>query len=322
MTEKTDGKGLATNTQFKKATRYKVPLKVALTGPSGSGKTYSALLLMRGIVGKKGRIALIDTEAGSASLYASLTDFDTLVITPPFTVEKYIRAMEAAIEEGYNGVVIDSISHVWAGEGGLLDQKSSLDARGSNSFTSWGKITPLHEKFKSMILQSMVHVVCTMRSKQDYILELNDKGKQAPRKVGLAPVQRDGIEYEFTTVFDIAMDHQAAVSKDRTNLFDNQIFKITSKTGEKLTKWLDGGVDIPDANNPESSPDTPPTPEARPTFNKRVTVEAKRLGKDLKWIKATMKAKYDKSKGSDFTPDEQDEFITYLAGLTVEEVAV
>lgn len=304
-----------TENMFQKATRFKVPLKVALTGPSGSGKTYSALLMMRGIVGKKGRIALIDTEAGSASLYASLTAFDTLVIDPPFTIERYRDAVQAAIDEGYAGVVIDSISHAWAGEGGLLDQKSALDARGGNSFASWGKITPLHEKFKSMILQASVHVICTMRSKQDYVLEQNDKGKLAPRKVGLAPIQRDGMEYEFTTVFDIAMDHQAAVSKDRTELFDEQIFKITVKTGEKLKKWLDSGVDMPAPVMDAGKPSKPKT------FKEHVTTEVNRLRKDMKWLKATMKAKYDKEKGSALTKEQQDEFVTYLKGMDIEGAA-
>lgn len=222
-------------TPFKKAERKQAKLKIALTGPSGGGKTFSALLVATGI-GKK--IALVDTENASASLYADRFDFDTVTLTPPYTIPKYIDAIRSAQELGYEVVVIDSISHAWAGDGGLLSKKESLDARGGNSFANWGNITKEHEQFKAVLLNCNIHLICTMRSKQDYILEVNDKGKSAPRKVGLAPIQRDGMEYEFTTVFDLAMDHAAQVSKDRTGLFDGQIFKPTKETGETLMKWL------------------------------------------------------------------------------------
>ena len=236
-------------TGFKKATRLQIPLKLALTGPSGSGKTYSALLLARGLVGKKGRIALIDTENRSASLYADLAgEFDTLEVSPPYTVDKYAEGVDAAIEAGYDVLIIDSITHCWAGEGGLLDQKNSLDARGGrqNQYTNWAPITKLHEQFKGKILSSPIHIICTMRSKQDYVLEQNDKGKSAPRKVGMALIQRDGMEYEFTTVFDIAMNHEATASKDRTGLFDGKYFKITGKTGKELLKWLGAAAELPE----------------------------------------------------------------------------
>ncbi len=228
---------------FKKAERTQATLKIALTGPSGSGKTFSGLILAAAL-GKK--IAVVDSENKSASLYADSDKkelagvvFDVLDIEPPYTIAKYTEAIEAAEKAGYDVLLVDSISHAWQGEGGLLDKKAALDARGvGNSYTNWATITPEQERFKARILQAGIHVICTMRSKQDYVLEQNDKGKSVPRKVGLAPIQRDGMEYEFTTVFDIAMDHQAAVSKDRTGLFDGQIFKISAATGVKLMKWL------------------------------------------------------------------------------------
>jgi hypothetical protein len=220
---------------FRKAERKQAKLKLALTGPSGSGKTYSALCLASGIGTK---IAVIDTENGSASLYADRFEFDTVNLTPPYTIQKYIDAIKAAEMAGYEVVVIDSITHAWAGEGGLLAKKEALDVRGGNSYTNWAGITKEHEQFKAVLLNTSLHLIATMRSKQDYILEQNEKGKQAPKKVGLAPIQRDGMEYEFTTVFDIAMDHNAAVSKDRTSLFDGQIFKITKDTGKVLMNWL------------------------------------------------------------------------------------
>lgn len=251
---------------FKKAERRQHKPKLALTGPSGSGKTFSALLLAAGM-GKK--IAVIDTENGSASLYADMDKgplkgikFDVLEIDPPYTIEKYVRAIEAAQAEGYDVLICDSISHAWAGEGGLLSKKEALDQRGGNSYTNWAGITKEHELFKARILNADIVLVCTMRSKQDYVLETNDKGKAAPKKVGMAPVQRDGMEYEFTTVFDLAMDHNAAASKDRTSMFDGQIFKITKKTGEQIMAWLAGGKPVEQVRPATAAPIVPPAAAA------------------------------------------------------------
>jgi hypothetical protein len=222
---------------FQKATRKQVKLKLALTGPSGGGKTMSALRLSKGL-GKK--IALIDSENGSASLYSDKFDFDVVDIDAPFTIEKFIDAIDFAEKQNYEIIILDSISQVWAGEGGLLSEKEKLDARpGSNSFTNWSMITKRHEKFKSAILNSPCHIICTMRSKMDYALSTNDKGKLEPKKIGLAPIQRDGLEYDFSIVFDVAMDHNALASKDRTGLFNTQIpFQITEDTGHRIINWL------------------------------------------------------------------------------------
>lgn len=225
---------------FKKAVKHMARAKLAITGPSGSGKTYSALLLAQGL---GGRTAVIDTENGSACLYADKWDgweFDVDKIEPPYTAQKYFSSIKEAIKGGYDVLIIDSATHLWAGEGGLLEQKSALDSRGGNSYTNWGSITKLHEQFKSLIQSSPIHIITTMRSKQEYILEQNEKGKQTPKKVGLAPIQRDGMEYEFTAVFDIGMDHQFMASKDRTDLFDGVITKISVSTGEAIRQWLAG----------------------------------------------------------------------------------
>jgi hypothetical protein len=235
-------------TQFKKAERRQTALKIAITGPSGAGKTFSALLIAAGI-GKK--IAVVDAENGSASLYAGMDkgplvgiEFDTLPIEPPYTVSKYVEAINLAEKEGYDVLLIDGISPAWAGEGGLLSKKEALDQRGGNSYTNWASITKEQEQFKARLLTADIHLICTMRSKQDYVLELNAKGKSAPKKVGMAPIQRDGMEYEFTTVLDLAMDHNAIASKDRTNLFDGQVFKPTQLTGKKIMDWLKSGAPI------------------------------------------------------------------------------
>lgn len=239
---------------FKKASKSKSLAKIALTGPSGSGKTYSALLLAKGLGGITG---VVDSENNSASLYEDrFTNWEylTLPINPPYTAQKYLKAIEVAIQEGIEILIIDSLSHVWAAEGGLLQQKEALDSRGGNSYTNWASITKLYEELKSKILHSPIHIICTLRSKQEYVLEENKKGKQAPRKVGLAPIMRDGMEYEFTTVFDIGMDHQFMVSKDRTGLFDGVVATITESTGREIRDWLKADKKFEDILAPESDP--------------------------------------------------------------------
>jgi len=224
---------------FRKATREKVFLKLAVTGPSGSGKTYSSLRLARGLVGPTGKIALIDTENRSASLYADRFDFDTLDIAPPFENNKFVDGVNAAIEAGYQAIIIDSASHFWEG---ILDYKDKLDQRGGNSYTNWKIAGDKFGDIVKAVLQSPAHVICCMRSKMDYVQEKDERGKTTVKKVGLAPIMRDGIEYEFTTVFDVALNHQAAVSKDRSGLFVDKIFQITEETGAQLESWrMSGG---------------------------------------------------------------------------------
>lgn len=228
-------------TMFTKATRTRAHIKMAITGPSGSGKTLSALKIARGLAGD-GKIALIDTENESASLYADATDFDTCPISAPFTTEKYITIINEAVKAGYSVLVIDSLTHAWAGEGGLLSQKESLDARGGNSFTNWASITKKQEMLKSALLQAPIHVIATMRSKQEYVIEQNG-GKSAPKKVGTAPIQRDGMEYEFTIVLDMAANHEFSASKDRTGLFDGK-FEIPKEShGAAIRAWLESGAE-------------------------------------------------------------------------------
>lgn len=228
-------------TGFTKAERKRVYLKLAITGPSGSGKTMSALRLAFGLGSK---IALIDTENGSASLYADKGDYDVMEIGAPFTVQKYIEGIHAAQKAGYDVLIIDSLTHEWAGDGGLLDQKSAKDARGGNHFSNWAEISKAHESLKSSLLQTPLHLICTIRSKQEYVQEQDDKGKSVVRKVGLAPVQREGMEYEFTTVFDVDMAHNALASKDRTGLFDGEVSRITEEHGARLNEWLLSGKEI------------------------------------------------------------------------------
>lgn len=220
---------------FSKAEKKSVKLKIAITGPSGSGKTYSSLVLASSLGNK---IAVVDTENESASLYSDLFNFDTCVLKPPYTTARYLEAMVDAYKAGYDVLIIDSLSHAWQGEGAILDRKSILDARGGNSYTNWAQFTKEQDYFISKINNIPMHVICTMRSKQDYVMTVNDKGKQAPQKVGLAPIQRDGVEYEFTLCLDLDINNQAKASKDRTNIFKDSIFKVTQETGDLLNDWL------------------------------------------------------------------------------------
>jgi len=229
---------------FQKAERKKAKLRLGLCGPSGAGKTMSALRLMMGLLDPpyEGKIAVIDTEHASASLYAHVVPFDTMIFEPPYDVTRLLAAMKEAAEAGYQGLIIDSISHFWAGEGGLLDEQSAAAKKTGNSYTAWRDVTPKHNRLIEGILVSPLHVIATMRSKVDYVMETNDRGKQVPKKVGLAPIQREGMDYEFTTVFDIGIDgHLASPSKDRTGLFDGWIGLITEETGKKMRKWLEEG---------------------------------------------------------------------------------
>ena len=228
--------------KFEKAMRKKAKLRLALTGPSGSGKTYSALLVAKGIGGK---IAVIDTEKGSASLYSDIADFDVLELEPPFTPERFIEAINAAEQAGYNSLIIDSITHEWGGVGGcleLVDTIAKAKYRG-NSWSAWSEINPRHRSFLDAILRSSMHIIATMRSKTE-TAQVEENGRKKVAKLGMKSEQRDGVEYEFTTVLDIGHEtHHAIASKDRTKLFSNSDPVILSeKTGEQLLNWLESGA--------------------------------------------------------------------------------
>jgi len=218
--------------ELKKSQRSKAKIKMALQAPSGSGKSYSALLLAQGLTnGDLTKVAVIDTEAGSSNLYAHLGGYNVLKLDNPHSPERYIEAIDLCIKSGMEVVIIDSISHCWDF---LLDYHSSL---AGNSFTNWNKVTPRQKSFVDKILQSDVHIICTMRVKQDYVLS-DRNGKMVPEKVGLKAIQRDEISYEFTIVFDIDYKHFATASKDRTNLFEGKPqFIINSSTGKKILDW-------------------------------------------------------------------------------------
>ena len=225
------------------ATRKKSNIKMALQGPSGAGKTYSTLLIAFGLCGSWENIGVIDTENGSSNLYANLGPFKVMSLAPPFTPEKYIQALSICVKHGLDVVIMDSISHEWEGPGGILDSHGQM---AGNSFTNWSKITPRHNAFMQAIIQAPVHVICTLRTKQDYVLT-EKNGKMVPEKVGLKSIQRDGTDYEFTLVFDLDIKNNATASKDRTGLFFGKPeTKLSEATGKAILDWCNEGVETTD----------------------------------------------------------------------------
>lgn len=250
---------------FKKAERKQAKLRLALDGPSGSGKTHSALVIARGLTGANGKIAVIDTERSSASLYADLAGgFDVCDLEPPYTPQRYIAAIHAAEESGYDVVIVDSLSHAWSGEGGVLDMQAAAakSSRSGNTYTAWRDVTPQHNALVNSLLASRCHVIATLRTKTAYEMQ-DEGGKKKPVKVGLAPIQRDGMEYEFTVVLDLSIEgHIATASKDRTRLFDGQHFPPSVKTGEAIRSWLEAGAPAPQASAPSAQPQVAPHADA------------------------------------------------------------
>ncbi|MEZ5002539.1 MAG: ATP-binding protein [Chitinophagales bacterium] len=224
--------------QLRQSERKQAKIKLAIQGSSGSGKTYSALLLAYGLINDWNKIAIIDTENGSADLYAHLGSYQVLSLKPPYSPERYVQAIETCVKSGIECIIIDSISHCWEF---LLEYHSSL---AGNSFANWAIVGKRQNRFVDAILQCQAHIIATMRTKQDYVLNQKD-GKYIPEKVGLKSVQRDGLDYEFTIVFDIDSKHFTKASKDRTGLFtDKPEFIVTSNTGKEILDWCNSGIGL------------------------------------------------------------------------------
>ena len=253
---------------FQKVARLKSKLRLALTGVSGSGKTLGALYIAFGMTGDWNKIALIDTEHERARLYANRSDLGTgeflyCPMDPPYSADRYKSLVkEAAGIVGSDGVVIvDSFSHAWNNEGGVLDVKDKIASRqGMNSYTAWSEAGKLQNNLVNTILAVASHTIVTMRSKMDYVMEADDRGRQKPVKVGLAPVQREDTEYEFDIVLDIARNHIATASKDVTFL-DTYGDIIDMGLGQKLKTWLETGRD-PEPKKPVEAKQERKKPDA------------------------------------------------------------
>lgn len=243
---------------FKRATKAAAKLRLGLVGPAGSGKTYTALRIARGL---GGRVAVIDTERGSASLYAGERglDFDVIELDT-YGVERFIEGIKAAAEGGYSTLVIDSLSHAWAGKGGILEFVDNAGKRnqGGGNFGAWRDATPRHNSLVDAILGAPLHIICTLRSKVEYVVE-NVGGRNQVRKVGLQPVQRDGLEYEFTVVGDVTQDHDLVVTKTRAAFLKDAVIREAGEDlGKQLAEWLAAGAD-PAAPQPAAPPPAPAT---------------------------------------------------------------
>jgi len=234
---------------FQQARKSQAKLRLGLVGPAGSGKTMTALRIANGIAGGK-KIAVIDTEHGSASLYAGAIKFDCCNLES-FEVEKYIDALKEAEEAGYHVVIIDSLSHAWSGKGGILEFVDSAGKRNAGgNFSAWRDATPRHNRLVEAILASKCHIIVTLRSKTEYVVE-NVGGRTTVRKVGLQPIQREGMEYEFTVCGDVSSDHDLMITKTRaTFLKDAVIREAGEDLGKQLAKWLEDGDEVPPYRQP------------------------------------------------------------------------
>ncbi len=226
--------------QLKQSQRQQVKLRLGLSGASGFGKTKSALLLAYGMTQDWSKIAVIDTENSSASLYSDLGNYNVLDLQAPYSPERYIQAIELCEKSGIEVIIIDSASHEWNGSGGCLEIHEKLGGR----FQDWANVTPRHQAFINKILQSSCHIITTTRRKMDYSLDIGSNGKTKVVKHGTKEITRDGFEYELTINFELVNDnHLAKASKDRTGLFMNKPeFLITSQTGKMILDWCNAGA--------------------------------------------------------------------------------
>lgn len=249
---------------FKKAERHQKKGKIALQGPSGSGKTYTGLLLARGLAGPEGRIVLADSERSSGALYAQdIPGGYDHVDLPDREYETYMQVIKQAEAMGYAAIVIDSLSHAWEA---FLEMHEIEAARSKNSYTAWSKITPKYQKLIDTVVSSQIHVIATMRSKTEYVLSENEKGRQAPKKVGMAPIMRPGSEYEFDLVATIDLEHNFYVEKTRCRAFDGKAWqKPGIEIGDAFRRWLESGAPAeakPTQPDPAVSQVSPAQPQA------------------------------------------------------------
>lgn len=280
---------------FKPATKSKSRLRLALMGPSGSGKTYTALRAAHLLTGN-GKIAYIDTENGSASKYVGEApdgapwSFDVMEMGAPYTPKRFADAIRAAESAGYGVIVIDSMTHMWSGRGGMLDivDEKSRASRSGNSFEAWGAVKPLEREFWDAIVACKIDLICCFRTKSEWVIEKNANGKNAPRKIGTKAEQRDGVEYEFDVALMLDEDNVASVIKTRCSALTGLTW---SKPGrdvvDPLRAWLSDGAPAAEtpatARPPEPSPAAPTT---QPTRSDRAFATLAEAG----WTREAVKA--------------------------------
>ena len=253
---------------FKPAVKHESKLRLAIAGPSGAGKTYTSLAIATSLA-NGGKVAVVDTEHGSAEKYSGIFPFDVLTLDAPFHPDRFSEAIQMAAQEGYSVVVLDSLSHAWNGAGGALELVEQFSRRyKGNSYAAWGDVTPIQNRLIESIVGAKLHVIATMRSKQDYIL-IDRNGKQMPQKVGMAPIQRDGFEYEFDVFLDMDVENNAVVTKTRCpELTGKVINKPGVDLANTLRSWLSGEPMPEFKAQPTRQPVTPngkPAPSAEAT---------------------------------------------------------
>lgn len=299
--------------ELRKAERRKLKARIGISGASGSGKTYSSLLIAYGLTGAWEDICVIDTENGRGELYVNtnrngiaIGEYNIITLDPPFTPQRYAEALTIAENAGMKAIIVDSLSHAWAGSGGLLEIKDRFaqNERGGD-FTAWRKISPMHNQLVDRLNRSPAHLILTTRTKTEWVLEPDANGKTKPRRIGTAPVFRDGLEYEMTLFFDISPDHIANASKDNTGLFDLVPFTPSFETGKAILNWLNEGKDAPAYE--------PPKPEIHQAQAKGVNwsafwSEARKLGFDQKAVHEIAGVESIK----DWTPEQIDSLLAQL----------
>lgn len=290
---------------FTKATKKQAKLRLAQFGPSGSGKTFTALRIAKGL---GGRVALVDTERGSASKYGDRFDFD-VVEAKEGTIDEFVTLIEAAAKEKYDVLILDSMSHPWQELLGEVDKLAHAKFKG-NTWSAWSEGTPKQRDFIDSILSFPGHIIATMRSKTEWALS-QENGKSKPTRVGLAPEQGKGIEYEFDLLIELSTDHVATVLKDRTGKFQDKIIdKPSEKLGEQLKAWLADGEAVAQAQptpppKPASEKGAEPAPSKdKLTYEDEIWPIGKKKGKKFKdvdrttlqtgvqWMKDNAKDKY------------------------------
>jgi hypothetical protein len=229
--------------QFIKAERRKKKARIAIDGPTGSGKTYTALVAAS-VFANGGKIAVIDTESGSASLYSDLFEFDVLELEN-FDPRIYIKAITVAENAGYDVIVVDSLSHAWEGEGGALDLADKFSKKyQNNTFAAWKDVTPIQRSLIDKMIRSQCHIIATMRTKTEWVIEQDERGKHKPRRIGTSPVQRQGVEYEFDIMADMDIDNNLVITKTRYSGFCGEVVnKPTAEFFIPLREWLISGKD-------------------------------------------------------------------------------
>lgn len=271
--------------QLQKAKRKLVKMKMILGGPSGSGKTMSSLLMAYGLVKATHpdwsdeqcweKICIIDTENGSASLYVgthvgayNIGEYFTIPMAPDYTFEKYEESITSAENAGMEVIIIDSLTHVWQGQGGALEQQAkAASARYSgNSYMAWRDVTPKFNHLMDKMLQSPCHIIGNIRAKTDYIQTKDNNGRTVVKNVGMGLQFRDSVDYDFGVVFMLDYTHTANATKDRTGLFDGKYFTITPETGKEIYQWLSTGApEKPSVPAPQPAVAAQPAPEPKTT---------------------------------------------------------